>query len=115
MAGRTESQPNYSIHEQAEVSETQLTFGFSEHHEFISYLNANKTDDGFEPTKEPDPTVAAPGTWEKVEVLAERLQLGTNLWHSEDQPIDLTKAQTGNPSLYLTFEEDYLAEDYEDD
>ena len=39
----------------------QLGFGFGEHQEFSDYLAANKTDDGFEPTKKPEPT-DQPGT-----------------------------------------------------
>ena len=78
--------------------ESQLGFGFGEHQEFLDYLGANKTDDGFEPTRMPEPTDAAPGTWSKVEILAARLQAGEELWHPEDKPIDLTK-KTESPSL----------------
>ena len=71
--------------------ESQLGFGFDEHQEFLDYLGANKTDDGFEPTRIPKPTEASPGTWSKVEVLAARLAAGEELWHPDDKPIDLTK------------------------
>lgn len=70
---------------------TQLSFGFGEANEFLGYLATSKTDDGFEPTKEPSPTTAEPGSWEKVEVLAQRLASGEKLWHEGDRKIDLTK------------------------
>ncbi len=72
-------------------TESQLGIGFDEHQEFLDYLGANKTDDGFEPTRVPEATDAAPGTWSKVEVLAARLAAGEELWHPDDKPIDLTK------------------------
>ena len=72
-------------------TESQLGFGFDEHQEFLDYLGANKTDDGFEPTRVPEPTDASPGTWSKVEVLEARLAAGEELWHPDDKPIDLTK------------------------
>ena len=74
----------------------QLGFGFGEHQEFSDYLAANKTDDGFEPTKKPEPTDAAPGTWSKVEVLAARLERGEELWHDLDRKIDLTKGSSSS-------------------
>jgi len=39
----------------------------------------------FEPTKIPLPTGAPPGTQEKVQVLAERLQRGEELWNDNDE------------------------------
>lgn len=104
MASRTESQPNPDNNDQQEC---QLTFGFREHQDFLSYLGANKTGDGFEPTRSPSSTDAAPGTWEKVEVLAKRLEAGESLWNEEDRPIDLTKIQTSDSLLSLTPEEDF--------
>ena len=72
---------------------SQLSFGFGEAEEFLTYLAVSKTDDGFEPSKEPDPTDAEPGSWEKVEVLASRLANGEILWSDGDKKIDLSKKE----------------------
>ncbi len=37
--------------------------------------------------KEPTPTSAAPGTEEKLLVLAQRLSSGMSLWHKDDAPL----------------------------
>jgi hypothetical protein len=40
---------------------------------------------GLEPTVDIRPTVAMPGTLEKLDVLAERLRNGMPLWHPQDR------------------------------
>jgi hypothetical protein len=41
------------------------------------------------------PTQAAPGTPEKVDVLAERARLGLSLWHPHDAPMDRESRKLG--------------------
>jgi hypothetical protein len=41
------------------------------------------------------PTVAPPGTPEKVAVLAERARLGLDLWHPRDAPMDVESRKLG--------------------
>jgi hypothetical protein len=41
------------------------------------------------------PTTAAPGSPEKVEVLAERARLGLSLWHPLDAPMDRESRKLG--------------------
>jgi hypothetical protein len=41
------------------------------------------------------PTSAAPGSEEKVAVLAERARLGLSLWHPHDAPMDYESRKLG--------------------
>ena len=53
------------------------------------YLNAHKSEDGFEPRGLPQPTQARPGSREKVAILAARIEQGVDLYHPLDNPIPL--------------------------
>lgn len=76
----------------------QATFGFSEPTDMFSYVDQLKTCEGFVSNEIPDPTTYQPGSWEKVEVLRQRVLVGQCLWHDDDAAMDrrqthLTKSQ----------------------
>lgn len=56
--------------------------------------------------KMPEPTLAVPGTEEKLRVLEERFELGYNLWHKDDctienvMIIDVDKSQEIDNDIY---------------
>lgn len=64
--------------------EEQMTLGLHDPSDLRGYVTEHATDDGFEATELPEPTKYEPGTWSKVEALAERLAKGQQLWHPED-------------------------------
>lgn len=43
--------------------------------------------DYFEPVRQPKPTDAMPGTWEKISILRDRIERGEELWHDRDRTI----------------------------
>ena len=53
------------------------------------YLDAHKSEEGFEPRGLPEPTQARPGSREKVAILAARLEKGVDLYHPLDNPIPI--------------------------
>lgn len=63
-------------------------------------------DDDFEPSGYGSPTDARPGSWEKLEVLAQRVEAGLHLWHPDDfvldqrmfEPAEWTVGYRGNRS-----------------
>lgn len=50
----------------------------------FSYLEINRTEEGFKPKPCSTNTTHAPGSPEKVEVLAARVEAGEELWHTDD-------------------------------
>jgi hypothetical protein len=66
------------------IVEQQLTLGLHEPDDLLDYIDEWNTDDGFEATIIPEPTQHEPGSPGKVEVLAERLRLGHQLWNEKD-------------------------------
>lgn len=56
---------------------------------YFEYLEMHGTETGFEPDEIADedwePTEALPGTAEKLDKMAERLEAGLPLWHPQDR------------------------------
>lgn len=71
----------------------QLVFGLEEAGNLNSYIDAFNTDDGYEPQANPVPTDHKPGSWSKVEVLADRLENAEDLWHDNDAKLPRKKSQ----------------------
>jgi len=71
----------------------QLEFGLEEAGNLNSYIDAFNTDDGYEPQANPVPTDHKPGSWCKVEVLADRLENAEELWHDSDAKLPRKKTQ----------------------
>ena len=63
-------------------------------HSSFGHLLSRGHDYDFEPIAKPEPTDAAPGSLEKLEVLARRLMRGEELYHEEDQPVLATIEQS---------------------
>ena len=53
------------------------------------HLDVHRSEDGFEPRGLAEPTQARPGSPEKVEILAARLEQGLDLYHPQDNPIPM--------------------------
>ena len=64
--------------------ETQLTLGDYEADDVISHLAIYKSDEGFSPPLPSKPILHPPGSPEKVEELARRVERGQHLWHEGD-------------------------------
>jgi len=62
----------------------QLSFDIPEPDDLLDYIDDWGGDDGYEPTEQPKPTSAEPGTPGKIDALAERLAKGQHLWHEQD-------------------------------
>lgn len=68
----------------ASANEEQLTLDLNQPIDLPGYLEEWNTDNGFEATELPEPTTYTPGSWDKVEILAQRLAKGQQLWHPDD-------------------------------
>jgi hypothetical protein len=66
----------------------QAEFALASPKNLQEHVSASGKDDGFEPQKCCSPTRHAPGTWEKVEVLAQRLRDCQPLWHDSDAKLE---------------------------
>jgi hypothetical protein len=53
-------------------------------------------DEDFYPSTISQPTTAPPGSSEKIEVLAKRVERGEDLWHRDDVVIDFSEAFSTN-------------------
>ena len=63
-------------------------------HSSFGHLLSRGHDYDFEPIRKPEPTDAAPGSLEKLEVLARRLMRGEELYHEDDAPVLATIEQS---------------------
>jgi hypothetical protein len=64
---------------------TQASLPLFEAASLREHIGSHLSDAGFRETAPSSgPTVALPGTWDKVEVLAARLERGEPLWHPGD-------------------------------
>ena len=51
----------------------------------FEHLRRHGTADSYTPESHPNPTNAAPGSSQKIEVLIKRLELGQDLWNDMDR------------------------------
>ena len=51
----------------------------------FEHLRRHGTADSYAPESHPNPTNAAPGSSQKIEVLIKRLELGQDLWNERDR------------------------------
>lgn len=63
-------------------------------HSSFGHLLSRGHDYDFEPIAKPEPTDAAPGSLEKLEVLARRLMRGEELYHEDDATVLATIEQS---------------------
>ena len=63
-------------------------------HSSFGHLLSRGHDYDFEPIRQPEPTDAAPGSLEKLEVLSWRLMRGEELYHEDDATVMATIEQS---------------------
>lgn len=64
------------------------TLPFADPDNLIAHITAFGNDHSYSPRKEPTPTDTDPGP-DRVEVYAQRLLRGEDLWHDDDPVIDM--------------------------
>ena len=85
----------YSKYMRADLAANLFKHGCQmDDHSSFGHLLSRGHDYDFEPIAKPEPTDAAPGSLEKLEVLARRLLRGEELYHEEDQPVLATIEQS---------------------
>lgn len=86
---------NYTkfVHPDAANQLRKLGVTLNKHTLFSKILTVGN-DHNFEPDKKPEPTDAAPGSLEKLEVFVQRLLRGEELYHEEDAAVLATVEQS---------------------
>jgi hypothetical protein len=80
--------PKYSKFMQPAFANNLFKHGCKlEDHSSFGHLLSRGHDYDFEPIRKPEPTDAAPGSLEKLEVLARRLMRGEELYHEDDETV----------------------------
>ena len=85
----------YSKYMRADLAANLFKHGCKmEDHSSFGHLLSRGHDYDFEPIAKPEPTDAAPGSLEKLEVLARRLMRGEELYHEDDATVLATIEQS---------------------
>jgi len=65
----------------------QLELGIQDVRNIFDHLDITSTDEGFSPMNEATPTTYQPGSTEKIDILAKRLEDSESLFHPEDEKL----------------------------
>ena len=72
------------------LPENQSSLSFADPSNVLQHIEAFGQDHNFMPRREPKPTHLDPGP-DRVEVLAQRILDGEELWHRDDKQMELRK------------------------
>ena len=74
-----------------DANKGQRTFDLESAGNLNDYIESFNTDMGYAPQRDPEPTDHVTGSWDKVEVLAARLENSEELWSDEDKKLPRKK------------------------
>lgn len=70
--------------------EIQHRLEFAEPRSVMEWIRCHGAEDAFCPRQAPEPTRALPGSKEKIDVLAQRIEIGADLWSDDDPKIGMS-------------------------